>query len=190
MYIDLLLLLIIIFFSLSGLFQGFLRQIFSLLMWCCLLFLAQPLSIWIKAKSGLHWVQQSPVFVLWGFAALLIIIFFKLLHVTLPPLRRPPSLTPADRWLGLGFGALKGIFLAFFISVLVQVPPEEIRQKFGDIYKDSRNSNFVSVASNILSWQSISSIHGLHQIQNSMKETSTTLLKTPPWEMSPKADRD
>ena len=192
MYFDLLLLFVVIFFAAKGFLHGFLRQILSLAAIVCIIFLAQPLAQWLKTDSPFTWTSQVPTFILWAFNAFVIFLFFNILSAVLSPLQKAALLKPTDRWLGFAVGLGKGFVFAIVISTFFLILPQKTRARFKDIHADSKDSKFLMVSSNVLKWDTVSTIKGMRKIHAYLKP-NFQFYKIPasePWLAESRSDKD
>ncbi|TVQ77815.1 MAG: CvpA family protein [Bradymonadales bacterium] len=151
MYIDLLLLIFVISFAVIGLWQGFFQQLVSLASLTALIFLSFPLANSLH-QSSLLWFQKSPLLVLWGVACFLIIVGSSLIRWGLNRWVQWSPLGALDRWMGLSFGALKGVVIALLIGMGFQVLFEEQRDSSTDFAQEMASSKFLVASSDVLSF--------------------------------------
>ncbi len=170
MYIDLLLLFLVSIFVLVGYSQGFIRQLFSILSLVAIVFFAHPLASWLKMSSGWQWFAKAPIFALWGMSAIAIFFFTMILEYLVFLNRKDPQNVGSDRWLGMAFGSVKGLLLAFVLGLGFHVIPQEVRDRFPQFEKDGENSIFISASQNVMGWKALSSVQGLQEIRDGLAE--------------------
>lgn len=171
MYTDLFLVALISIFAISGFFQGFIRQLISILAVLAILFLAYPIAHWLKDHSAWNWVQEAPVMILWGMTCLMILLISFVIRFAVSRWNAYQFARPVDRWLGVSLGSLKGLVIALALSMIAHVIPPDFRTHFEEINEDWDDSLFVSTAERIFEWDFFSSIRSLRKIRNNLQES-------------------
>jgi len=169
MSIDLLFLLFIIFFAIVGYVRGFINQAISVAMILSVIFFAKPLADWLKYDSGWKWLGASSELIVWGVSAFSILLMGMAIHGLILLIRKTPGLSPADHWVGLAFGALKGVLIVLLLGTVYLTLPEESRARFADLERDAKKSVFISISQNLADWEAVSSFRALRQAREKMK---------------------
>jgi len=194
MYIDLLFIVLIIFFGIVGYLRGFLNQLLSILLILTIIFLAKPLADWLRFDSGWLWFQKAPLLLLWAMSSFVFYLTFLGIGALIRAIKKSHGLMPFDHWMGLGLGLVKGSVLMILVGALFLTLPEESRSQFSDINRDAKNSVSLKVSDGVLSLESLSSFRALQSIQNKlsveevqMEEAGRKLFEAPPQEEAPVA---
>lgn len=125
--LDILVLILVGGCALLGLWRGFVTEILSLFAWVAaimaLKILFTPVSRWLAGPVG----TEAGAAVL-AFVVIFCVTFFggRVLARALGARTRQSVLGPLDRLLGLGFGALKGLFGATVLFLLVTLVYDSI----------------------------------------------------------------
>lgn len=170
MYIDLLFLSLILLFGLLGLIYGFVKQLLSILMWVCIILFAHPIGQWLQHKSGWDWFSEAPDLVAWGLSAFMLGLVFLCITGIVHLIRKNPQQRPIDRWLGFGLGTVKGFVFVLFIGAGIHLIPEHLRERFDQLDRDSRRSTFLRMSEPMLSWNVVSILKSLGDIQGKLAE--------------------
>ena len=168
MYIDLLFLVLIVFFGIVGYIKGFLNQLLSVLLILTIIFLAKPLADWLRFDSGWSWFQRAPLLLLWATSAFVFYLTFLGIGALIRAIKKTHGLMPFDHWMGLALGLVKGSVLMILMGVLFLTLPEESRSQFSDISRDAENSMSLQVSEGVMSFESLASFRSLHNIQNKL----------------------
>jgi len=175
MYTDLFLLVAIILFAVSGFIQGFILQIISLLSLLAIVLFSSPLARLLKEQTDWKAVQAAPVFMLWCFSALAIVLVSIGIRLSYLHFRKNPGLTPMDRWLGFGMGMLKGLVFAFVAGLILVHLPKDIRDSFAELDRDFSKSKIVASSQHLKNWDFIPSIAEMRRIQKELRDHETAL---------------
>ncbi len=175
MYTDLFLLVAIILFAVSGFFQGFILQIISLLSLLAIVLFSSPLARLLKEQTDWKAAHSAPVFMLWCFCALGIVLLSVTLRLSYLKFRSKPGLTPIDRWLGFGMGMVKGLVFALVAGLLLVHLPKDFRNSFAELDRDFSKSKILASSQHIKAWDFIPSIAELQRIQKELRDHATAL---------------
>lgn len=174
MYIDLLFLLLIIFFAIVGYIRGFINQVISILFILSVIFFAKPLGDWLKYSSGWKWFAKAPEIVAWGVTAFSFFLIWVGIHALIRAIKKNPELSPPDRWIGLCLGFLKGSLVVLILGIIFQTLPEDSRAQFRDLDRDSKKSIFLSMSSGLLKWDGVSTFDSLSEVQQRLNPREIT----------------
>jgi len=173
MYTDLFLLVAIILFGISGFFQGFVLQIISLLGLVAIVLFSSPLARLLKEQTDWQAAHSAPVFMLWCFSALAIVLLSIAIRLSYLKFRKNPGLTPIDRWLGFGMGTLKGSIFAFVAGLVLVHIPKDLRDSFAELDRDLTKSKIIASSQHLKNWDFIPSIAELKSIQKELRNHTT-----------------
>ena len=158
-------LLLIIFFAIVGYIRGFINQVISILFILSVIFFAKPMGDWLKYSSGWAWFARAPELVAWGVSTFVLFLSWMSIRSLIHAIKKSTELSPADRWVGVALGFLKGSLVVLVLGALFQTLPETSRAQFRDFDKDSKRSLVLAMSQNLLKWEGISSFNSLSEVQ-------------------------
>lgn len=123
--------------AITGLIRGFIKEIVALGVWVIAGWMA-----FVYAKPVANWlgtyVQDKSARVILAYVVIIVgtIIIGGLLNTMLSFIMHHSGLTGTDRLLGIGFGAVRGIFVVALVMVVIRLSafPEEDYRKHSILY--------------------------------------------------------
>lgn len=193
MYLDLLLLILILSFAVVGFVQGFIHQMLSIAVLLAILFASEPISLWLQ-RSDTSWAKNLPHFALWCAVSFSFLIFGWLIRFGVRRKLNNGPLRATDRWIGSGLGLVKGIVIAFILSLALQVMPRSIRQDLVNMDKDFNESRFIAASSSVLDWQRFQGISKLRSLKQKWEQLQSpqksSRLAESPWDWASDTDAE
>lgn len=136
-WIDYTIIAILALSALTGLVRGFIKEIVALSVWVAAGWLAfayaKPVSAWLGA-----YIHDKTAQVVLAYIVIIVgtLLIGGILNTMLSFMMHHSGLNGTDRLLGLGFGAVRGVFVVALILVVVRISalPEEEYRKQSQLY--------------------------------------------------------
>ncbi len=122
MWVDVVIVVAIVFSMLTGLIRGFIKELISIGVWIVGIWLS--MRYWSALAVFLQAYVHDPM--MRRFLAFIVVIVAtfiagSLLNAILGMLLKRTGLSGADRFLGMGFGFLRGVFVVTLVMLVIQL---------------------------------------------------------------------